>query len=879
MGFRDYVAAVLAFKTIPVMVVTVVVYAAIYLSIAILDDLPSVPSARNQLGLNVDQAYADLHKIAGLPHPYNSHQNDVVREYILDRVQDIASHSSFVTIDDDLTSNVTFGQTWGSDGGLAAYFEGSNILVKVNGRLPQLDGVLFSAHFDSVSTAPGATDDGMGVATLIALVEHFSKKGNQPKRTVVFNINNAEEDGLYGAHAFLEHPWFNLTGDFVNLEGAGAGGRPLLLRTTSTRLAKSWKHVAHPHGVVISADAFNRGLVRSGTDYTVYTAAGHGGIDFAFYRQRSKYHTKEDAIPSLGGKAALWNMMESTLLASLALVNDANSDIGSKNSPVYFDLFGEAFVTASLKTFYILNIVMLVVGPLLVGSLVFTVYKMKKLYWSPRGWGRTLISIIIGGGLSIGLGMIYVRVNPFIAYSSATAVFISTLSLSLLSAYVVLEIFAYFLPVPQQKSMALVECYIFWWILLVVATVLVDKRRIAGMYFVTFFHASTLAALLLGFIEHFTLPSAQEGSSRNATAAVNDDDDGNDGAEPEESTERTPLLGENGLAIRKSEIDEDNVIGLWFLQYLLAVPFPVILITQLGVMLMNALPQTLADGSPAKTIYLSISIISILSFVPLLPFVHKLHRTIPYALVVVLIVTILYNVFAFPFSENSPFKIFFQQTIDLESGENTVRLSGMEPWLSRWIVPEVPSSWGSTTADTCGHKDDLRYGMPSCRWSGLEPHVATKSPEKWITVKTNGTAPGMGTISISGLETRNCRVYFDKPVTTVSVQGSSGTVQEEFPLPEDGIRELRLWSRTWGRTFEVSVAWNVDAEDADGDSDSEEEERNADAQALTGRVACEWAESAGIPALEEVVSFLPKWAGVTKRTDGLLEGYKTFRLS
>lgn len=65
--------------------------------------------------------------------------------------------------------------------------------------MPELDGVLFSAHFDSVSTAPGATDDGMGVATLLSLVDYFAK--NQPKRTVVFNINNGEEDGLYGAHA------------------------------------------------------------------------------------------------------------------------------------------------------------------------------------------------------------------------------------------------------------------------------------------------------------------------------------------------------------------------------------------------------------------------------------------------------------------------------------------------------------------------------------------------------------------------------------------------------------------------------------------------------------------------------------------------------
>ena len=97
---------------------------------------------------------------------------------------------------DDLTSNVTFGS-----GETASYFEGSNILVRINGSDTNSEskGVLFSAHFDSVSTAPGATDDGMGVATLIQLVTYFSE--HRPKRTVVFNINNGEEDGLYGAHA------------------------------------------------------------------------------------------------------------------------------------------------------------------------------------------------------------------------------------------------------------------------------------------------------------------------------------------------------------------------------------------------------------------------------------------------------------------------------------------------------------------------------------------------------------------------------------------------------------------------------------------------------------------------------------------------------
>ena len=59
--------------------------------------------------------------------------------------------------------------------------------------------MLFSAHFDSVSTAPGATDDGMSVVALMHMIDFLSRY--RPRRTAVFNINNGEEDGLHGAHA------------------------------------------------------------------------------------------------------------------------------------------------------------------------------------------------------------------------------------------------------------------------------------------------------------------------------------------------------------------------------------------------------------------------------------------------------------------------------------------------------------------------------------------------------------------------------------------------------------------------------------------------------------------------------------------------------
>lgn len=104
------------------------------------------------------------------------------------------------------------------------YHEGLNIVVEVRGTEPELPAVLFSAHFDSVSSGSGATDDGMGVATVIQILERLVE--TRPKRTALFNINNGEEDGLYGAHVFLEHPWATKQKieTFLNLEGAGSGG-------------------------------------------------------------------------------------------------------------------------------------------------------------------------------------------------------------------------------------------------------------------------------------------------------------------------------------------------------------------------------------------------------------------------------------------------------------------------------------------------------------------------------------------------------------------------------------------------------------------------------------------------------------------------------
>jgi hypothetical protein len=193
MGIAAVFSSIFGFRKLPTTILAVVLYLAIFISVFVTDRLPDIPHDTHSL--DVDQAYADLHIVAAQPHPFNSHANDLVHDYLLARLSGIAQSKSYIEIADDVYSNAS----WAPNSRLGVYYEGNNILLRINGTSPSESGVLFSAHFDSVSTAPGAVDDGIGVVTLIQLAQYFAE--HRPKRTVIFNVNNGEEDGLMGAHA------------------------------------------------------------------------------------------------------------------------------------------------------------------------------------------------------------------------------------------------------------------------------------------------------------------------------------------------------------------------------------------------------------------------------------------------------------------------------------------------------------------------------------------------------------------------------------------------------------------------------------------------------------------------------------------------------
>ena len=122
-----------------------------------------------------------------------------------------------------------------------------NVLARRPGR-EERGAVLLSAHYDSVEAGPGASDDGLGVASALEIARIL---GSAPPRTrpVVFLLDDGEEQGLLGAEAFAtKHPWARDISAVVNLEARGTSGASLLFETSHDNrwLIEAASAIPHP---------------------------------------------------------------------------------------------------------------------------------------------------------------------------------------------------------------------------------------------------------------------------------------------------------------------------------------------------------------------------------------------------------------------------------------------------------------------------------------------------------------------------------------------------------------------------------------------------------------------------------------------------------
>lgn len=944
-----------AFTRGPVTVITTIVYIALLAFLIVVQlELPDLPASPTSVkGINITEAWQDLQLLTAQYHPYNSHRNQFVQQWLLTRIEDIIrsnkAPSDAAYVFNDNVSNLTSSSSGVSatSNGISVYFEGTNIIVYVRGDSDDKnewwkeedgspstrDGILVNAHYDSVSTGFGSTDDGVGVVTILQLIKYFTTKGNTPKHGLVLLLNNGEEDFLNGARAFGQHPLSRLVYSFLNLEGAGAGGRAALFRSTDEEVTRSYAKSPYPFGTVISADAFSRGVVRSQTDYVVFNGNfGYRGLDVAFIGPRSRYHTSEDDSRHTG-KKALWHMLSAALATTRDLTRRGLSSTTESHRSIWFDLFGRAFVLMQSHTFFALAVSLLVVGPIVLLITLAVLSKADKLYlfsssrsvhtaegdtpvnlngW--RGFFRFPLIMLFAGAAPIALAYLLFKENTEIIHSSPWPVWAMMISSFIFVAWFFARFADYIRPSSLTRAYGFGWICFAWWAVLIVALVHEEQVHISGVYFALFFSASAFLTTWLSYLELFSLPnkrkfakdkllsegtgvhSDSETPSRpSSSRAVRNEDEN----EEEEATEQSSLLRSGrkgtkpGSAYKTLPREDDNAStrstmlpklshdeqewsesmwsGTWLLNLLIIVPINVVILGQIGFYLVDALHQTGQDGNSVFIVYLGVALITIFMFSPIVPMIHRLTWHVPMFLVIVLAGTIIYNLLAFPFSAQNQIKLYFQQQIDLQGGNNTVSLLGVSPYV-QMAISDVPSASGQKIhCESIENREKCSWTGPTPQVAGSSPYVFSKSPYRSLlnynaSITNSGRSKASARFSISGKNTRACKLLFDSPMSEINVVGQSPEDKRLPAVPEQGSKELRLWSRTWNRTWTVDVSW-----------DSKQY-----GSSLSGRAVCLWSDvnqEGTIPAFDEVKHYVPVWVAVTKAADGLVEGYKTFNIS
>ena len=119
--------------------------------------------------------------------------------------------------------------------------DSKNVVARIEGSDPKLrnETIVYSAHWDHFGWDPslpgakhdqiyhGAFDNASGVASLLAIARTFATSAPKPKRSVVFVITTAEEQGLLGARYYAEHPLYPLATTLadLNIDGTNVYGR------------------------------------------------------------------------------------------------------------------------------------------------------------------------------------------------------------------------------------------------------------------------------------------------------------------------------------------------------------------------------------------------------------------------------------------------------------------------------------------------------------------------------------------------------------------------------------------------------------------------------------------------------------------------------
>lgn len=294
-----------------------------------------------------------------IPHPVDSTAGKIVEQ----RIATLLSDMGYVTeiqdtqICDDSTR------------GYARCTKIRNIIVHIKGTDTD-NGILLSAHYDSVPASPGGSDAGAAVVTLLETARLLSLS-KPPKNSIVLLFNEGEEFGLFGAKAFMQqHPLANTLKLAINIEARGSSGKSVMFETGEN---SGWlvQHYAQTSKAPLSSSLFYEvyKFLPNNTDLTVFKKHGLQGLNFAHAERLPHYHTPLDNLENLD-RGSLQEHGDN-VWGILAKIKDQDLNLVNQGNLVYSDIMGLFVVKWSEPTSLYMSLIM-------AGLLVLICYLLAK---------------------------------------------------------------------------------------------------------------------------------------------------------------------------------------------------------------------------------------------------------------------------------------------------------------------------------------------------------------------------------------------------------------------------------------------------------------------------------------------------------------------
>lgn len=351
--------------------VALVLAAVVMLGLIYLEAAPEAVVNNEANQYSIENVYRHIENIASAPRPVGTEDHRRARKYLEDSLTNLG-------ISPETQSTIAFNARSGTPY-RAGYV--TNIIGRIKGNGGG-NTILLVAHYDSVSTGPGAADNASSVASILETLR-ILKTESPGENDVAVLFSDAEEVGTLGAKAFInETPWLSNVKAVINLEARGSSGASLLFETSENNsgLIKSYSGaVVHPVASSFFSDVYK--ILPNDTDFTEFKLKDVNGLNTAFIEEINNYHTAADNVKNLD-KNSVFQQGEN-LLAIVRDLRNKNLTEAATGEQVFFDLFGKVVVR------YPVGLVL----PLMLAALVLY---FAAVYFGRRTEKLTLKGIIIG---------------------------------------------------------------------------------------------------------------------------------------------------------------------------------------------------------------------------------------------------------------------------------------------------------------------------------------------------------------------------------------------------------------------------------------------------------------------------------------------------